>query len=108
MQPLIRVILAIVGAALGATLAGSDFHLLAAVIGGLAGIAIGEVAFLRKSIRTLEEEVHRLREAIIRQPTTQSERAQSVQRPPEAAPAAPLAPIVSAPLPYRPVAKVER
>jgi len=107
MHPLIRVILAIVGAALGATLAGNDVHLLAAIMGGLAGIAIGEVAFLRKTIRSLEEQLHGLREAISRQPTTPSERTESVHRPTEAARAAPPAPTVSSPLPYGPVAKAE-
>jgi uncharacterized membrane protein len=99
MHPLIRVILAIVGAALGATLAGRDAPLLAAVVGALAGSAIGEVAFLRKSIRRLEEELRGLREAVIRRPTTQTERTESAQRPAEAARHAPPTPTVSAPLP---------
>jgi uncharacterized membrane protein len=86
MHPLIRVTLAVVGSALGALLAGKDIVLLAAVVGALAGIAIGEVASLRKSLRSLEEELRGLREAILR-------------RPADAAPKAPPAPSESAPLP---------
>jgi uncharacterized membrane protein len=70
MHPLIRVILATFGAVLGTTVAGKDMLLLAAVVGALGGIGIGEAVFLRKSLRRLEEEFRGVREAIARPPTT--------------------------------------
>jgi uncharacterized membrane protein len=105
MHPLIRVILAIIGAVLGVTLAGKDVYFLAAVVGTLLGLAIGEIASLRKSSRSLEEQLRALRESIIRRPATPSERTESTHRPPEAARLAPSAPTVSAPIPSVRVAR---
>ena len=91
--------MAIVGAVLGATLAGKDVYFLAAVVGALAALAIGEVVFLRRSLRRMEEQFRDLRETIFRRPARQSERIEPAQRPAEATPPAPQTPSVAAPMP---------
>ncbi len=99
MHPLIRVILAIVGAAFGANLAGEGAHLLAAVVGALAGLAIGEVAFVRTSLRKLHSELQDIREELNRRQTVQSEQAEAAPRAPEPPRYAPRTPVASPPLP---------
>jgi uncharacterized membrane protein len=79
-------------------------HLLAAVVGALAGSAIGEVVFLRKSLRRLEEELRGLRAAISRRPTTQGERTESAQWLAEAARHSPRTTTVSAAVSTMPTA----
>ena len=100
MQPLTRVILAIFGAVLGATVAGKDVYFLAALVGALFGLGIGELAFLRKSLRTLEEELRGLRESIHRRAAAPSERTEATQRPAAEVRPAPLVPSISAPAPF--------
>ena len=104
MHPLIRVLLAIVGAVIGTALAGRDLAFLAAVVGASFGLAIGEVTFLRKSLARLEEDLSSLRETRLQRPAPQGERTESSPRPPEPVRTAPLTPIVSAPVQSVPVA----
>jgi uncharacterized membrane protein len=88
MHPLLRVILVIGGAVFGANLAGSTW-LLAALMGALAGLAVGEVVFLRSRLTRLNEELQDMRQAMVQRHGAQSERAQTPQRPSEPVPSVP-------------------
>jgi len=68
MHPILRVILVVVGAAFGANLAGGGTHFLAAIVGALAGLAIGEVVFIRNSFSELRAELRELRSLFERGP----------------------------------------
>jgi len=63
MHPAFRIALAVVGAVFAADLAGAGAHFLAAVVGALLGLGIGEVIALRNSLAKLEAELEVLRGA---------------------------------------------
>ena len=70
MNPLLRIILALVGACVGAALVSPADHLFGALMGGLAAVGIAEFAALQSRIRSLEQglgrlrgEIHQLRDA---------------------------------------------
>jgi uncharacterized membrane protein len=83
MHPALRAILALLGALLGASLAGAGAQRLAAIVGALAGIAIGEVLFLRDAIANLHRELRELRGSLKQRPTETSARADTAERPVE-------------------------
>ena len=61
MRTATHVFLAIGGALVGATVAGDSPTLFASLVGGLAGLAIGEVAFMRRRLQEQAEELRQLR-----------------------------------------------
>lgn len=69
MHPILRLILAVIGAALGVELASGGTELLAALVGALAGLALGEVIYVRGAITELRAELRDLRARIARQTT---------------------------------------
>ena len=66
MDPLLRIVVAILGAAIGATLASSTGHVFGALIGAMAAVGIAEFNAFRTRIRSLEEDINRLRGEIHR------------------------------------------
>lgn len=85
MHPILRVILAVVGAAFGVELSGGGTELLAAIIGALAGLALGEVIYVRTAITELRAELRELRTRLAR-PPVQSQ-AKETTYPPASIPA---------------------
>ena len=96
MHPIPRVVLVIVGAAVGANLGTEGVHFLAALMGALAGLAIGEVVYVRGVFATLRTEFRDLRDLIERR-TTRTDVAAAA---PKAEPAARSAPPRAEPAPY--------
>lgn len=96
MHPILRVILAAVGATFGVELAGGGTELLAALLGALAGLALGEVIYVRSAITELRAELRQLRARSAR-PAAQGEAKETahpapaipVREPPGSSPAAP-------------------
>ena len=60
MDPILRVILVIGGAALGSFPASNGREPLAAIVGALVGLAIGEVAYLRNALAELRTGLWRI------------------------------------------------
>jgi uncharacterized membrane protein len=83
MHPVLRIILVVVGAAVGGNLLGDGAPLLGAFVGALTGLAIGEVVFLRSSLARVEGELRDLRRAPRAGRTEPSDSAETVRRPPE-------------------------
>jgi uncharacterized membrane protein len=115
MHPILRVILAVVGAAIGADLASGGPQLLAAMVGALTGLAIGEVVYIRNAIAALRDELRELRSAVAQRRTATTETAatshSTALTPPREAPrspstqppAAPVAPRTRVPVePHQP------
>ena len=91
MSPLIRVVLAAVGAFVAARLTADGMHLFAVVIGALAGLALSEMIQLREGLTKLQRELQDLRRE---------------HRPPPPAAAAPVMPTklsAQPPLPPSPI-----
>jgi uncharacterized membrane protein len=65
-----RVILAIIGAIVGLSLANGSYALLGVALGAFAGFAAGELGALRTKLRALEAELVELRKSTAQQPTT--------------------------------------
>jgi uncharacterized membrane protein len=105
MHPVLRVVLAVVGVVFGANLAGDSPQLFAAVVGGLAGLAVGEIIFLRNSLTRLHAELGDIREGLTQPRAGETVRAQTAQRVPEVSPYAPPPVVSPPPPPTRPVAE---
>ncbi|MHB8813828.1 MAG: DUF2339 domain-containing protein [Steroidobacteraceae bacterium] len=60
MHPVLRLIFVVVGAALGADLASGGTELLAALVGALTGLAVGEVVSIRNTLAGLRSELREL------------------------------------------------
>ena len=100
MDPALRVILAIVGALLGASLASGSTQLFAAIMGALAGLAVAEAFDIRSSLARLRAELSDVRNALARQRAAPGELGETAaQRSPETARYAP--PIVPPQTPPR-------
>jgi uncharacterized membrane protein len=80
MHPIFRIILVIVGAAVGVNLATEGIRFLAALIGALAGLAIGEVVYIRGAFASVRGELRDVR-ALIERRTTRSEGAAEAREP---------------------------
>jgi uncharacterized membrane protein len=78
-HPILRVILVIVGAAVGLNLGTQGIHFLAALTGALAGLAIGEVVYIRGMFASVRSELRDLR-ALIERRTTRTEAAAEAPR----------------------------
>jgi len=76
-DPLLRIVVAVLGAGIGATLASSTDRVFGALIGAMAAIGIAEFNVFRTRIRSLEEDVNRLRGEVHR---AQDTRTPSVER----------------------------
>src|SRR5215472_16585709 len=96
MHPILRVVLAIGGAVVGANLGTEGIHFLAGLVGALAGLAIGEAAFVRGALATVRAELSDLRDLIERR-TTRTEAGAAA---PKAEPAPPRTPPRVEPAPY--------
>jgi hypothetical protein len=59
-DPLLRIVVAVLGAGIGATLASPADHVFGALIGAMAALGIAEFNVFRTRIRSLEEDVNRL------------------------------------------------
>lgn len=66
MHPIVRVVLVILGATVGANLGTAGIHFLGALLGSLAGLAVSEVVDIRGRFASLREELHGLRALIER------------------------------------------
>ncbi len=86
MHPTIRIVLAIVGAVFGASLASEGGHLFAIVLGALAGLAIGEMVFIRDRLTKLQSDLEDLRHRRGERPPAPAPTQEPVQRLREAAP----------------------
>jgi uncharacterized membrane protein len=69
MHPILRVVLVVVGAALGANLGTEGIHFLGAMLGALAGLAISEVIYIRGAVAGVRTELRDLRANIERRTT---------------------------------------
>jgi uncharacterized membrane protein len=99
MHPALRIILALLGAAVAVSLAGPGAHLLAAVVGALAGLAVGEVVSLRDALARLHAELQELRRRV----TERRDTGERTEAPRAAAPAAAAAtPTPAAPPSFEP------
>jgi uncharacterized membrane protein len=96
MHPILRVVLVIVGAVVGADLGTEGVHFLAALMGALVGLAIGEVVYVRGVFATLRTELRDLRDLIERRTTSTD----AVAAAPKAEPASRSAPPRAEPTPY--------
>jgi len=96
MHPILRVVLAIGGAVVGANLGTEGIHFLAGLVGALAGLAIGEAAFVRGALATVRAELSDLRD-LIESRTTRTEAGAAA---PKAEPAPPRTPPRVEPAPY--------
>jgi uncharacterized membrane protein len=61
MDPLLRIVWLVIGAALGAGLGSSASHIFGALIGGIAAFAVAELSALRSQMTALNDEVKRLK-----------------------------------------------
>jgi uncharacterized membrane protein len=61
MDPVMRIVLAIVGAFAGATLGSAGSRFFDTLIGAIAGFAIADLSHIRASLRTLEQDIARLK-----------------------------------------------
>jgi uncharacterized membrane protein len=75
MHPILRVILAVVGAAIGANLASGGPQLLAAIVGALTGLAVGEIVYTRNALAALRDELRELRNAVSQRRAARTETA---------------------------------
>lgn len=103
MHPILRVVLVVFGAALGANFARAGTTFLGALLGALAGLGISEVVDIRSAFASLRAELRELRALIERRPRG-GEAAEPAPRPEptpyyEQAPARPVAPPPPAPGP---------
>jgi uncharacterized membrane protein len=73
----LRTFVAVLGAGIGATLASSTDHVFGALIGAMAAVGIAEFKAIRTRIRSLEEDINRLRREVHRD---KDARAPSVER----------------------------
>jgi uncharacterized membrane protein len=89
MHPALRLVLAVVGALLGARLEGGGARLFAAIIGALAGLAISEVLYVRSSLTSLRAELSEMRNSLRRSRAASTERSETAHGPPEEARYAP-------------------
>lgn len=88
MHPIARVVLAILGAAVGARLGTEGIQFLAALVGALAGLAISEAVHVRGVCANLHAELRELH-ALIERSTTRTETpapSQKAEAPPQGAP----------------------
>lgn len=99
MHPILRVVLVIVGAGVGSNFGTKGIHFVSALLGALAGLAIGEVVYMRGALTGLREELRELRELL-----------EDLTNPPDTAPGTPKPePIPTPPLPSAaPAANYER
>jgi uncharacterized membrane protein len=97
MHPAVRVLLAVLGALLGARLASVGGQLWAALMGAVAGLAVSEVLDIRSALTRLRAELSEVRNSLEQRHAKAGERAQAPQTPPETAPHAP--PVVPAQTP---------
>jgi uncharacterized membrane protein len=88
MHPALRIILALLGAAIAVSLGGPGAHLLAAIVGALAGLAVGEVVSLREAMTRLHAELQELRRRVTERRADTGERTAAPQAPAQAAAAA--------------------
>lgn len=105
MHPILRVVLVVFGAALGANLTTAGITFLGALLGALAGLGISEVVYIRGALANLRAELRELRAHMERRPT-RAETAAPAPRPEptpyyEQAPAREVAPPPPAPPPPR-------
>jgi uncharacterized membrane protein len=96
MHPILRVVLVIVAAAVGANLGTEGIHFVAALVGALAGLAISEVVYVRGLFASVRSELGDLR-ALIERRTTRTEASAAG---PRAEPVPPRAPQRVEPAPY--------
>jgi uncharacterized membrane protein len=73
-DPLLQMVVAVLGAGIGATLASPTDRLFGALIGAMASVGIAEFKVLRTRIKSLQEDINRLRE--------EAHRAQDARTPP--------------------------
>ena len=66
MDPAMRIVLAIIGAFAGATLGNAGSHFLDSLLGAVAGFAIADLSYIRASLRSLEEDLGRLKRSLAR------------------------------------------
>lgn len=64
MHPALRVVLVVIGITFGADLAAGDVRLPAAILGGLSGLAFGEVFYLRSALARLRAELTDIRHTL--------------------------------------------
>lgn len=98
MDPVMRIVLAVVGAFAGATLGSIGPHLFDTLIGAFAGFAIADLSYMRACLRTLDEDLDRLKGSLARgaQPFAVQPGAKDPPEPPPAAPPAPPSPPAAA------------
>lgn len=106
MHPMLRVVLVVFGALLGANLALHGMGFIAALLGALAGLGVGEAIYFRSAIATVRRELQGLRALIeLRATRTETvaagaapyyEEAPPPPAPPPAAPQEPPAPVAEA------------
>jgi uncharacterized membrane protein len=97
MHPAVRVVLAVLGALLGARLASVGGQLLAALMGAVAGLAVSEVLDIRSALTRLRAELSEVRNSLEQRHAKSGERTEAPQTPPETARHAP--PVVPAQTP---------
>jgi uncharacterized membrane protein len=94
MDPVMRIVLAIIGAFAGATLGNAGSHFLDSLLGAVAGFAIADLSSIRASLRSLDEDLSRLKRSLSRaapvaappaQPAPRIDDSTRVQMPPRAA-----------------------
>ena len=61
MDPVMRIVLAVVGAFAGATLGNAGSRLFDTLIGAFAGFALADLSHIRACLRTLDEDLDRLK-----------------------------------------------
>lgn len=81
MHPIVRVVLVILGATVGANLGTAGIHFLGALLGSLAGLAVSEVVDIRGRFASLREELHGLRALIERRTGAEPEPRSTPPRP---------------------------
>jgi uncharacterized membrane protein len=99
MDAVMRIVLAVVGAFAGATLGSSGSRFFDTLIGAFAGFAIADLSYIRACLRTLDEDLDRLKGSLARgaQPFEAQPRAEDLPQPAPASPPPPASP----PAPHR-------
>ena len=103
MHPILRVVLVVFGAALGANLATQGITFLGALLGALAGLGISEVVHVRSAVASVRAELRELRALIARRATGTETAAEAARAEPapyyEQGPSRPSAPPPAPPRP---------
>jgi len=112
MDPVMRIVLAVVGAFAGSTLGSAGSRLFDTFIGAFAGFAVADLSYIRARLRTLDEDLNRLKgsvsrdlQPIVPQPGAEIPQPAPASSPVHASPAAPHSPHSPAPLRRQPPAQ---